>query len=289
MAFKIRLLVCFLLFGQTLLGSDFSEKQTELLFRSIGHHILLSTKDSTSRVPPVAKSGYLKYRIFFEKKLALVPDSIVEIVRRRLAGNRISSDYIVTITECGNQQTVFGFEAVNYAVDGYPCGGRSYKENCYIIDIEFSRPNEAGTTKYILWALPVLFLLPGFIYIRRRKKKAANNEVQHSLNKKGEDLQPDSDRISIGRYQFQPTLKKLTHGHESHELSDKECKAFSLLASKELVLRDAFMQQLWENEGVIVGNKNLDVLISRLRKKLSGDPAIQIISVPGKGYKLVIN
>jgi DNA-binding response OmpR family regulator len=45
------------------------------------------------------------------------------------------------------------------------------------------------------------------------------------------------------------------------------------------------MQEIWINEGVITG-RSLDMFVSKLRKKLSGDPALRITNVHGKGYKL---
>ncbi|MGV3464710.1 MAG: helix-turn-helix domain-containing protein [Heyndrickxia sp.] len=34
--------------------------------------------------------------------------------------------------------------------------------------------------------------------------------------------------------------------------------------------------------------RNVDVLISKLRKRLSGDASVKIVNVHGKGYKLVV-
>ena len=55
----------------------------------------------------------------------------------------------------------------------------------------------------------------------------------------------------------------------------------------ELILRDTLMQEIWINEGVITG-RSLDMFVSKLRKKLSGDPELKITNVHGKGYRLEI-
>jgi DNA-binding response OmpR family regulator len=47
------------------------------------------------------------------------------------------------------------------------------------------------------------------------------------------------------------------------------------------------MKELWENDGVLVITRNVDVLISKLRKRLSADPSVKIVNVPGKGYKMI--
>jgi DNA-binding response OmpR family regulator len=48
------------------------------------------------------------------------------------------------------------------------------------------------------------------------------------------------------------------------------------------------MKEIWENEGIVVISRNVDVLVSKLRKKLSDDKAIKFINVHGRGYKFVI-
>jgi DNA-binding winged helix-turn-helix (wHTH) protein len=72
-------------------------------------------------------------------------------------------------------------------------------------------------------------------------------------------------------------------------LTDKECKVLELLNGSfgELILRETLMQKVWIDEGVFTG-RSLDMFISRLRKKLSGDPSLKISNVHGKGYKLEV-
>lgn len=41
-------------------------------------------------------------------------------------------------------------------------------------------------------------------------------------------------------------------------------------------------------KGIVVISRNVDVLVSKLRKKLSDDSSIKFINVHGKGYKFVI-
>jgi hypothetical protein len=47
-------------------------------------------------------------------------------------------------------------------------------------------------------------------------------------------------------------------------------------------------KQIWEDKGLIVIDRNVDVLVSKLRKKLQSDPSIKILNVHGRGYKMVI-
>jgi DNA-binding response OmpR family regulator len=48
------------------------------------------------------------------------------------------------------------------------------------------------------------------------------------------------------------------------------------------------MKEIWEDEGIVVISRNVDVLVSKLRKKLIDDNSIKIINVPGRGYKFII-
>lgn len=43
-------------------------------------------------------------------------------------------------------------------------------------------------------------------------------------------------------------------------------------------------QEVWTDEGVITG-RSLDMFISKLRRKLSGDPDLRIMNVYGKGHR----
>lgn len=92
---------------------------------------------------------------------------------------------------------------------------------------------------------------------------------------------------SLGKFQFDVKGQRLLFGSEVITLTEKECRILELLNSTfgELVTREILMQKIWINEGVITG-RSLDMFVSKLRKKLSGDPDLRITNVHGKGYKL---
>jgi DNA-binding response OmpR family regulator len=48
------------------------------------------------------------------------------------------------------------------------------------------------------------------------------------------------------------------------------------------------MKEIWEDEGIVVISRNVDVLVSKLRKKLSDDNSFKFINVHGRGYKFII-
>ncbi|TAG31528.1 MAG: winged helix family transcriptional regulator [Sphingobacteriia bacterium] len=280
-------LLALLLINSVLNASDFTEKQVELLFRSIGHQLLLSGKDSTSRVLPIAKLNELKYQIIFQNKVTFLPDSMIKIVRQNLIGNVISSNYIVNVNECNKPQTVFAFEVNETDGGKLPCSGRLYENKCYSITIEFAK--STVETKYLLWVvLPILLFLLGFFYYKR-PKQAIQNGRDKIVPENQDEFTNHNNIVTLGIFQFEPLKNLLSTTSERIELSEKETRALVLLINNDIVLRERFMRELWENEGVIVGNKNLDVLLSKLRKKLSIEPLIKIINIHSKGYKLVLN
>lgn len=72
---------------------------------------------------------------------------------------------------------------------------------------------------------------------------------------------------------------RLTH-REAHLL-------FHLVKNKNQVLdRSVILKKLWGNDDFFSA-RSMDVFITKLRKKLSVDPSIQIINVRGYGYKLI--
>jgi len=92
---------------------------------------------------------------------------------------------------------------------------------------------------------------------------------------------------ALGKFLFDVKGQRLLLGSEVIPLTDKECKILELFNQSfgELIPRETLMQKIWINEGVITG-RSLDMFVSKLRKKLSGDPGLRITNVHGKGYKL---
>ena len=97
------------------------------------------------------------------------------------------------------------------------------------------------------------------------------------------------EESALGKFLFDVKDQRLLLGREVISLTDKECRILELLNENfgELIPRETLMQKVWIDEGVITG-RSLDVFVSKLRKKLSGDPELRITNVHGKGYKLEI-
>jgi DNA-binding response OmpR family regulator len=51
--------------------------------------------------------------------------------------------------------------------------------------------------------------------------------------------------------------------------------------------RDRALREIWGEENYFSG-RSMDVFISKLRKYLKSDPRVSILSIHGKGFRLVV-
>ena len=100
----------------------------------------------------------------------------------------------------------------------------------------------------------------------------------------------NSDHIQLGNFKFYTDNNVLKSENKTITLSEKETKALKIFAENinQIVEREKLMKEIWEDEGIVVISRNVDVLVSKLRKKLSDDNSIKFINVHGRGYKFII-
>jgi len=102
-------------------------------------------------------------------------------------------------------------------------------------------------------------------------------------------LQKTSDIVKLGQYTFNFPKQTLQYKDEpSIQLTHREAHLlFHLIKNKNQVLdRSLILNKLWGNDDFF-NARSMDVFITKLRKKLSGDETIQILNVRGFGYKLI--
>src|SRR5918995_7212424 len=85
-------------------------KHVEVVLRDLGHLLLLSAKDSSSRVMPVKKLNENTYQISFQNDFGFISDSLINLVQRTFEKNYLANDYIVDLRTCTRNETVFAFE-----------------------------------------------------------------------------------------------------------------------------------------------------------------------------------
>lgn len=254
-------------------NESYTEKHTEIVLRDIGHQLLLHAHDSTSRVLPVKKTANNIYEIAFQSSFMFVTDTMVAIIDKHLKKYNLQKDYMVNVLNCESRAIIFGYEISTKTNSVQPCLGRNQEKGCYIIQIDFLNSTE---TAYF-WFLTLPFVLFLFFFIKNKSSKKTNLEST------------EQDSITLGEFVFLPTKSKLRIKHKTIELSKHENELLVLLNEQlnQVVDREYLIQKIWGKDGVIVTSRSLDVLVSKLRKKLSEDPTLQIINSHSKGYKLV--
>ena len=110
------------------------EKHLEVALRDLGHQLLLSAKDSSSRVLPVKKLDEHTYQISFQNEFGFISDTLINLVQRTFQKNDLENDYILNLRNCKQNETVFAFEINNQTGNLTPCRGRTLAVDCYVID-----------------------------------------------------------------------------------------------------------------------------------------------------------
>ncbi len=249
----------------------------EVVLRNVGHHLLLSAKDSTSRVLPVKKINEHTYQVSFQNNFSFVSDSLINLVQRTFQKTDLAKDYIVSLKNCNQDETVFAFEINSHAGDLTPCRGRTLEEGCYIIQIDLLKRNEINFFWLLLLVIPLGFV--GYYLNSKFRRKQQKTSVIDG-----------KDYAALGKFRFYAGNNLLTIENINIELSEKETKALVIFSENinQVVDREKLMKEIWEDRGVVVISRNVDVLISKLRKKLSDDPSLKFINVHGRGYKFII-
>ncbi len=95
--------------------------------------------------------------------------------------------------------------------------------------------------------------------------------------------------FKVGQYEFDPSNLTLKNQSMEKTLTQKEAEVLKLLyKNRDRVLkREEILNQIWGNDDYFMG-RSMDVFISKLRKYLKEDPAIQIVNYHGVGFRLEI-
>ena len=256
---------------------EIPDKHLEVVLRDLGHRLLLSAKDSTSRVMPIKKINENRYQISFQNDFGFISDTLINLVQREFQENAPATDYIVNLRKCKQNETVFAFEINNKKGDLTPCRGRKLEVGCYVIEIDLLQKPAFNFLWLLLLIIPLAFA--GF-YVKNRFRKKEEQE----------SIVDTTGYIPLGSFRFYADNNVLKTGDSTITLSEKETKALKIFAenSNQIVERETLMKEIWEDKGIVVISRNVDVLVSKLRKKLSDDSSIKFINVPGRGYKFII-
>ena len=253
------------------------EKHVEVVLRNLGHQLLLTAKDSTSRVLPVKKLNENTYQVSFQNDFSFVSDTLINLVQQTFQKNALPTEYIVSLKNCKQNETVFAFEINSHTGDLTGCRGRKLVVGCYLIEIDFLK-----RARFNFFWLLLLIIPLGLVGLY----------VKNKLGKKEEEepIADTADYLQLGSYRFFAENNLLKIKNNTISLSEKETKALKIFAENinRIVEREKLMKEIWEDKGIVVISRNVDVLVSKLRKLLSDDNSIKFINVPGRGYKFII-
>ena len=115
--------------------------------------------------------------------------------------------------------------------------------------------------------------------------------IENALRlKKDEPLGFVGDTIAIGKYQFHINKQVLAKGNEERKLSYRESELLKYLYRHrdQVIDRRNLLNHIWGNDSFF-NSRNLDVYITKIRGYLKDDPAIEIITIKGVGYRFVTN
>jgi DNA-binding response OmpR family regulator len=95
--------------------------------------------------------------------------------------------------------------------------------------------------------------------------------------------------FSLGSYQFDHQQQTLRRGDTLVKLTSKESALLRLLCVNinQTLERSLALKTIWHDD-TYFNARSMDVYITKLRKYLKEDPAIEIVNIHGTGYKLVV-
>lgn len=273
-----------------------------LALRQIGHDYLSLCGDVNSRIPAV------RVRADGSMLLPLATDvdydQLNEVTIQALLRYDIHQAYTLSLEDCASGEVFLGslwpapimLDAADEDATA-ACLGREQEARCANVVLAFS-PTAATSPPRWTWLLGGLGLL--LLFARPRKSTPPLSSAtttmaaatQHAPVLDPQPLTPPRQRNGLAitpNCLVDPLASTLTVGDQTDELTHREGKLLTYFAERpNLVLQRADINDaVWGEEGIITG-RSLDVFVSRLRKKLAVVDGVEIKTVHGVGYRLVV-
>lgn len=256
---------------------DLSPEKINLALRRTADRLLRQSGDHTSRIPAIEQIGAGVWRVRLEQPFQY--ENLPALLQSSLDLYGIQQPYDVTLRRCFSGVIDLGYHQSDYLQnDTVPCVGRGMVTTCHFIEITFLE-NE-GKKPFGMDKSGLLLLIVGglasFWFFQRQKPKTVSPETA-----------VETDSLVFGNSRLDVTAQVLISGDVRQALTFRETKLLRLFASSpnQVLERDFILQQVWADEGVLVG-RSVDMFVSRLRKKLVIDPSVGIVAVHGLGYRL---
>jgi len=117
-------------------------------------------------------------------------------------------------------------------------------------------------------------------------------KIKAILKREGNDYVKSAKEglFNIGKFDFNYPLRQISFENESQKLSPKEAELLKMLCLKkaEIMSRKEALVAIWGDDNYFT-TRSMDVYITKLRKYLKKDPAIEIENIHSSGYRLRVN
>ncbi|WP_169435079.1 winged helix-turn-helix domain-containing protein [Neolewinella persica] len=262
--------------------------QGSLALRQIGHDYLSGLGDHSSTIPAVVHRP--DGSLFLQLERHLDYDTISAITAKVFAHFNITDSYTLSLEDCETGEVFLGgfwkgTKGLELSATGLEiaCAERDQPIRCASLSISFPPPAAplSGPLPWLLLGLGCLLMIAGPTWQRLQAEPTTTTP-------EAAEVMPVSDHQKLGNNcSFSLADQSLEVGDVSHELTYREAKLFSFLATNtnQVLDRETIHDAVWGEEGIMVG-RSLDVFISRLRKKISGAKGLEIQTVHGIGYRL---
>jgi len=115
------------------------------------------------------------------------------------------------------------------------------------------------------------------------------HKIHAVIQRSSQQRTKEQPGFSFGKFQFNTGDRTLQQGETVERLSPREAELLAMLLQHkgEIVQRSVILNKIWGDDSYF-NNRSLDVYITKLRKRLHSDHAIQIESLYGSGVRLVV-
>jgi Transcriptional regulatory protein, C terminal len=270
-------------------GGALAPDKVNLALRRTADKLLRLSGDSTSLIPAVEQRNALTWRVLLKQPFNY--DELPALLEESLNQYNIQVPYEVKVRRYDDETIDLGYHRVDLLKGNeVPCQSREMTETSHFIEITFLQnvsetpaPAKAGNS-FTTWKGWVLILLPIGItawWFYRRKKSGS------SIQPSTDAATHETDWLEFGNSRLDVAGQILNCSGTKQALTFRETKLLKLFASSpdQLLERDFILQQVWADEGIMVG-RSVDVFVSRLRKKLATDTSVGIVAVHGVGYRM---
>ena len=111
--------------------------------------------------------------------------------------------------------------------------------------------------------------------------------IEVFLRRSNTHVIPDEKTFQIGKFHFDYSNLLLRCDDQQKPLTKKEAEVLRLLYVNRgrVMKREEILTEVWGDDDYFMG-RSMDVFISKLRKYLRDDPAVQIVNYHGIGFRL---